>query len=315
DKVLIVCKTNKSNTYTYKGAYIVTELKQERDVSSVISNGNCTLNAALGGTIRKLAANHTLTFTRILGPNNGESNGDTVKILQMSFKNENQKQAWADAFRAARENSNPPVGTSQHHVHFSTFKEKSGDEWPPCCAVCHNYLKGMFFQGYKCDRCNRCFHKDCLAADKCAPSKCISQSSSFTSVSSLGSAIDPRRLISVHPGEQVATRCRHVVEGHLDFEKNEALEILQVHGSMMATLFSFFTLFSQSSLIFFSFAQGQHRSNSTAGLNGHHTGNVIIRKHSVALPDRPAPSIISPMEDYVNTEITGHEWFLDELSR
>lgn len=41
-----------SNTYTYKGAYIVTELRAERDAASVLSNGNGTLNSALGEKLR-----------------------------------------------------------------------------------------------------------------------------------------------------------------------------------------------------------------------------------------------------------------------
>ncbi|KAF8381825.1 vav-1 [Pristionchus pacificus] len=338
DKVLIVCKPNRSNTYTYKGAYIVTELRAERDAASVLSNGNGTLNSALGGTIRKLAASHTLTFTRKLNDRD-ELNGDAVRIIQMSFKNENQKQAWAESFRVAKENAQPSVGSTQHSVHFMTFKEKAGEEWPPCCAVCHNYLKGMFFQGYKCERCQRVFHRECLSLEKCerhgggGGTKRISQSASFSSVASMAStsaAADPRRLITVHRGEQVAGRTRvlPLEEGRLAFERDDVLEIIQVHGTGMATACHVSNRARHGIISLSDVRKVQFRSNSTAGLglnggsgsahtsNGHlSTGGVIIRKQSVTLPDRPAPSIISPMDDYVNTEVTAQEWYMGELSR
>ncbi|GMT33319.1 hypothetical protein PFISCL1PPCAC_24616, partial [Pristionchus fissidentatus] len=319
DKVLIVCKANRSNTYTYKGAYIVTELRPERESQSVLSNGNGTLNT-LGGTIKKLQSGYVLTLTRTITNMIERDTHDTVRTIQMSFKNENQKQAWAEAFRVARENSNPSVGTTGHSVHYKTFVEQPGDEWPPCCAVCRNYLKGMFFQGYKCDRCNRAFHRECLTLDKCGASKRISQSSSFSSVSSMNSAVDPRRLISVARGEQVAARCRvqSMEEGRLSFEKDDILEILLVHGNMTATACHATNRARQGLISLEHVKKVQFRSNSSAGLggsNGHGMAGVIIRKQSVALPDRPAPSIISPMDDYVNTEVTAQEWFLGELSR
>ena len=36
-------------------------------------------------------------------------------------------------------------------------------EKPVSCDYCYRLLKGLFYQGYRCEKCGRSLHKECIA--------------------------------------------------------------------------------------------------------------------------------------------------------
>ncbi len=75
----------------------------------------------------------------------------------MFARTEEDKKKWVGALREALSNVHPPRLTSTHEVHMFTFDR------PRCCDYCHRLLKGLFYQGYRCEKCGRAMHKECIA--------------------------------------------------------------------------------------------------------------------------------------------------------
>jgi len=53
----------------------------------------------------------------------------------------------------------PPQMLSSTHEAIIMFTF----ERPTACDYCHKMLKGLFYQGYRCERCGRNTHKECIS--------------------------------------------------------------------------------------------------------------------------------------------------------
>lgn len=55
------------------------------------------------------------------------------------------------------ENLNPPINQrSGHKFEMYTFENAT------LCSYCSKYLKGLIYQGYKCNKCNLAVHRECI---------------------------------------------------------------------------------------------------------------------------------------------------------
>ncbi|ETN85163.1 phorbol esters/diacylglycerol binding domain protein, partial [Necator americanus] len=105
---------------------------------------------------------------------------DSVRHLTLAFKLLQQREKWLHHFELARNNVLPEhaEGTG-HKLHYKSFKV----DVPYKCSVCDKFLKGLFFQGYKCENCGGLLHKACIGLRPCAGRRhttSVSHSSSFT---------------------------------------------------------------------------------------------------------------------------------------
>ena len=64
---------------------------------------------------------------------------------------------WITAINEALNNASPiqRMG-STHDPVMHTFEK------PKHCAACHKLLKGLFYQGYRCTKCQVGVHRDCI---------------------------------------------------------------------------------------------------------------------------------------------------------
>ncbi|VDP30977.1 unnamed protein product [Heligmosomoides polygyrus] len=93
DKVLIICKANRNNTYTYKAAYIVSELHPSLD--------NPMPDGKMGTISRKITSTnqHLLYLVR----EERACSQDSVRHLTLAFKVLQQREKWLHHFELARD--------------------------------------------------------------------------------------------------------------------------------------------------------------------------------------------------------------------
>ena len=73
-----------------------------------------------------------------------------------------ERDAWFNALLLAMDTVNPSENSNVGHViQLLTFAE------PTDCFQCGKLLRGRFFQGYRCLRCQACLHKKCLGECAC----------------------------------------------------------------------------------------------------------------------------------------------------
>ncbi|XP_071948416.1 guanine nucleotide exchange factor VAV2-like isoform X2 [Antedon mediterranea] len=75
--------------------------------------------------------------------------------VEIYTKTEEMMLRWVTSIKTAKDNINPKHGT-HHKFEFTSFTD------PTYCEGCMKLLRGVFFQGYKCTRCRKAAHKDCL---------------------------------------------------------------------------------------------------------------------------------------------------------
>lgn len=87
----------------------------------------------------------------------------TQVVYTLVARTEEDKKKWIAAIGEALDNVLPyQKEKSTHNPIMNTFKT------PTSCAHCKKLLKGLFFQGYLCDKCEKPMHKDCiLVLTKC----------------------------------------------------------------------------------------------------------------------------------------------------
>lgn len=82
--------------------------------------------------------------------------------LTLVSRTESEREAWFSALLTAMDAVNPSENAAQGHVvHLTTFAD------PTECFQCARPLMGLFFQGYRCLRCQACLHKKCLEDCAC----------------------------------------------------------------------------------------------------------------------------------------------------
>ncbi|XP_078472074.1 guanine nucleotide exchange factor VAV2-like isoform X3 [Lampetra planeri] len=111
---------------------------------------------------------HSLELARYKITNDPTSNKDSRKWshsfyltplmagegYQFFCKTEELKRKWTKNFEMALSNLRP--GGYQHEFQMQTFERATE------CHVCHMLLKGLFYQGYQCQKCGAEAHKECL---------------------------------------------------------------------------------------------------------------------------------------------------------
>jgi guanine nucleotide exchange factor VAV len=82
--------------------------------------------------------------------------------LTLVTRTQAEREAWFNALLTAMDTVNPSENSQQGHViQLTTFAD------PMDCFQCGKLLRGRFFQGYRCLRCQACMHKTCLADCTC----------------------------------------------------------------------------------------------------------------------------------------------------
>uniref|UniRef100_A0A8C6SZU8 Vav guanine nucleotide exchange factor 3 n=1 Tax=Neogobius melanostomus TaxID=47308 RepID=A0A8C6SZU8_9GOBI len=77
--------------------------------------------------------------------------------FEFFFKTKELKKKWLERFGMAISNIRPENGTSNHHdFRMHTFDRITS------CNSCHMLLRGIFYQGYQCQKCGLGAHKECL---------------------------------------------------------------------------------------------------------------------------------------------------------
>lgn len=303
DKVLIICKANRNNTYTYKAAYIVSELHPSLD--------NPMPDGKMGTISRKITSTnqHLLYLVR----EERACSQDSVRHLTLAFKVLQQREKWLHHFELARSNVLPEeVDGTGHKVHYKSFKV----DIPYKCSVCEKFLKGLFFQGYKCENCGGLLHKACIALRPCTGRRhttSVSHSSSFSNGWR-------RSCYGLSTGDQVIALAGSSISepGFLQFDKDDVIEIVQNHGN---GTFTGCLLSDRQSV---GLVQSEHvrrvRTNSVHGMTSpldSPAGFRIDRKESTVLPRRMLGNGMAPIpqQDYVNTEVSLQPWYMGDLER
>ncbi|XP_075935713.1 guanine nucleotide exchange factor VAV2 isoform X3 [Anarhichas minor] len=77
--------------------------------------------------------------------------------FQFFCKTEETKRKWMEQFEMAMSNIKPERATAnQHNFQMHTFDKNTN------CRACKMLLRGIFYQGYYCSRCETGAHKECL---------------------------------------------------------------------------------------------------------------------------------------------------------
>ncbi|CAL8143746.1 unnamed protein product [Orchesella dallaii] len=79
-------------------------------------------------------------------------------VYTMYAQTEEQKRRWIKAIEDALNNIQPEdCRRTDHHWTMHTFQKGAN------CSYCGKFLKGLFYQGYRCVRCDAGVHRDCIS--------------------------------------------------------------------------------------------------------------------------------------------------------
>jgi len=142
DKMLLICKQNRGDHYSFKEGIKIQDYKVQDGVSRRLSRDT------------RWAYSFNLVHKK-------ESN-----VYTMLARTEDEKNKWIAAINEAHDNEVPPQSfTSTHEPVMTTFEK------PTTCSYCNKMLKGLFYQGYSCLKCHKAMHKECISLlSKCGPS-------------------------------------------------------------------------------------------------------------------------------------------------
>ncbi|XP_065334269.1 protein vav isoform X1 [Cloeon dipterum] len=133
DQVMIMCKT-KGDQYKFRDCIHLGDYKVE------------------DGAARKvLQSGARWSFQWFLVPKRDQT-GYTLYARTMDDRSK-----WMNAIRDAMDNIYPKGCTDMNHSFMMHTLDK-----PQQCILCRKYLKGSFFQGYKCEQCSLVVHKECI---------------------------------------------------------------------------------------------------------------------------------------------------------
>ena len=97
--------------------------------------------------------------------------------ITLITKTAHDRDSWFQAILTAMDNVNPSENTSQGHVlQMTTFLGEKAAE----CFQCGKTLKGSFFQGYRCLRCQVNLHKSCIGDCPCIEVAGVKKADSMT---------------------------------------------------------------------------------------------------------------------------------------
>jgi len=141
DKMVLICKSTRGEHYSFKEGLKVGDYKVQ-DVSS-----------------RRLSRDTRWAHSFLL------VHKDNLHAYTMFARTEDDKNKWIEAINMALSNEVPSQRlNSTHDAVMFTFEK------PTPCQYCHKLLKGLFYQGYSCQKCHRAMHKECIPLlSKCGP--------------------------------------------------------------------------------------------------------------------------------------------------
>ncbi|UMM39253.1 hypothetical protein L5515_016389 [Caenorhabditis briggsae] len=342
DKVIVVCKptsklspkdkttglSTKTNTFTYKNAYVMSELHIDQNVS---------IDTKSGGTI-------TRRTQFVIHMHRDRTDSNEITQLTFFFKNEVNRQNWMKALLLSKSNVCPTdaLRDSNHKVSFSTFRVDV--EKPLVCGVCERLMKGRRYQGYKCEACEMIMHKDCLGLKKCEPTR----RSSHEPRSSHSFNSNRPRHHQVCEGDIVTANTNFTPSdlSFLQFSKGDSIEIIKMQGHNRFTG-CLANNRNRTGLVHLDQIM-RSRTTSMIGLSPMDSpaGSIIpriARNESTVLPKKVlsdpsarSSSVPDPQssrssrnssssnligtengrqQDYVNTEIRGFRWYMGEMER
>ncbi len=148
DKVMLMCKSARGDHYSYKDSLKMAEFKVQ-DVPAPPQQQQSTATRTLN-RIRASESRWAHSFLLV--------HVENTVAYTMFARTEEDKKKWMAALLEARGNVLPPQRlTSTHEALMFTFDR------PTSCEYCHRLLKGLFYQGYRCEKCGRAMHKECIA--------------------------------------------------------------------------------------------------------------------------------------------------------
>ncbi|XP_050546450.1 protein vav [Daktulosphaira vitifoliae] len=169
DKVVLMCKSIRSDQYSYKQSILIAQYRLE-DCSS-----------------RKFLSRESRWSHQFYMVHKSESIAYTFYA-----RSEDQKLKWMKAIKDAMDNVEPSVcNLTSHKFVIHSFNT------PTVCYHCSKYLKGCIFQGYKCEECFISVHKLCIPeSGRCgliSPQSIVTQTTMFSNRFSADSTIFNQR--------------------------------------------------------------------------------------------------------------------------
>ncbi len=141
DKVVLMCKAARGDHYSYKDSLKLGEYRVQ-DVP--LPAGVRTMSRMMPGRESRWAHSFMLVHHQ------------SINAYTMYARTEEDKNKWVSAIREALGNVYPAVQQHSHEVAMFTFDR------PLSCDYCHKLLKGLFYQGYRCEKCGRAMHRQCI---------------------------------------------------------------------------------------------------------------------------------------------------------
>ncbi|CAI2357652.1 unnamed protein product [Caenorhabditis sp. 36 PRJEB53466] len=347
DKVIVVCKaaskvstkdrspgtSSKANTFTYKNAYVMSELSIDQNVS---------IDTKSGGTI-------TRRTQYVIHMHRDRTDSNEIVQLTFYFKNETSRTKWLKALLESKTNVSPTehLRDTNHKVAYTSFRVDIKS--PLTCDVCEKLMKGLRYQGYKCESCNMVMHKDCLGLKRCEARRKSTHetrsSQSFNRPRTNGSS-------HIHNGDIVMATSNFTPSDltFLQFSTGDRIEVIEMQGVNRFTG-CLVNNRTRTGLVHTSHVS-QTRTHSMIGLSpldspaGSIVPRVDRRETTTVLPTRPetllsdggarstssqgaftarssrasSSSTINGTEmprqqDYVNTEISEFPWYMGDMER
>uniref|UniRef100_A0A0N4Z4G8 Protein vav n=1 Tax=Parastrongyloides trichosuri TaxID=131310 RepID=A0A0N4Z4G8_PARTI len=222
DKIMLVCKAQRNNNFTYKTCYllsnykIVDELEPQGKMNTLSRKFNIT--SGLSFYLVENAPTVGFNGNHCLDETNDQNGNPPTSYIQICCKTLNQREQWIKALTQAQENVCPKRAAENGHVvEYKTFKDIV------TCSFCEKFLKGLYYQGYKCDYCEQIFHKECLMNNR----KCPGRSKNFVNSNA---AFTRRQTFSGSLGEiVVAITSKTSPDPHiLNFSENDKIEVVEI---------------------------------------------------------------------------------------
>uniref|UniRef100_A0A1I7TZP5 Protein vav n=1 Tax=Caenorhabditis tropicalis TaxID=1561998 RepID=A0A1I7TZP5_9PELO len=332
DKVIVVCKAAskvntkdrspgaaiRTNTFNYKNAYVMSELSIDENVSH---------DAKSGGTITR-KPQYVINMYR------DRTDSNEITHLTFYLKNPASRTNWLNALVLSKSNVSPTeyLRDTNHKVAFTSFRVDI--KKPYVCSVCQKLMKGLRYQGYKCECCDQIMHKDCLRLKKCDSIRKSTHSSFNLN----------RPRFNVIAGDVVVANSSFTPSdlSFLQFAKGDRIEVIsmQSHNRFTGCLVN---NRNRTGLVHLDHVS-QSRASSMIGLSplDSPAGSIVprvARNESTVLPRRvlsdglsrnssvvesrssrtPSTSTLNgtdrQQQEYVNTEIKEYLWYMGEMGR
>ncbi|RWS24881.1 protein vav-like protein [Leptotrombidium deliense] len=218
DKVMLMCKSIRGEQYSFKEAIALADYKVEGN--PVVTNSS------------KYIKDKWSHYWHLVHKHEKSS-------YIFCAKTDFMKRKWVEAIEKAFDNVNPSsLRNTDHSFIMYTF------ETPTVCADCEKWLRGTFFQGYKCTVCNVGVHKCCIPSIRSCgapslPPRPPLPPSSPSVISSYSTDDDPLRSFDLTMRKVNGSACddskvRAVLTfegdaslGQLSFEVDDILQVFQ----------------------------------------------------------------------------------------